>query len=251
MTRDQAKEILAICRLDTADRNDPEFLEALQLAASDPELNHWLNQQQEFHRQNRERLRALEVPADLKARIFDQRPPTIPAVWRRREILALAAMLAIAAPVILFLGSALFTEGHGLIFEKFEQRMTSFALKTYQMDIRTNNPAAVRQYLASKGAPADFPVPTNLERLTVKGGGRLSWQNNAVSMMCFELPDKETVFMFIMDKAALRGALPPERPEITPGKRLSAARWTKGDRVFLLAAAKSPETLGRLVEDQP
>ena len=41
MTRDQARQILAACRLNTADQTDPQFAEALELAMSDPELNQW------------------------------------------------------------------------------------------------------------------------------------------------------------------------------------------------------------------
>lgn len=252
MTRDQAKEILIHCRLNTADQTDPEFLEALQLAASDPELNQWLNQQQEFHLQTREQFREIKIPAGLKEQILAAKPviETIKPIWRRAEVWAIAAMLAVAIPAALFIGSAFFVEGHALIFEKFEQRMTSFALKTYQMDIRTNNATVVRQYLASKGAPADFPVPPNLERLPVKGGGKLTWQNRPVSMMCFDLPDNETAFLFIIDKHQVNGALPPEQALIRPGSRLTTARWTKGNRIYLLAASKTPETVGMLAEDR-
>jgi len=113
------------------------------------------------------------------------------------------------------------------------------------MDIVTNSEPAVRQFLASQGAPADFLLTPGLEKMPVKGGGRLSWQNQPVAMMCFSLPNNETAFMFVMDRSTI--AKEPTEIEVTPGKNLSSVAWSKNGKVYLVAAAERPEVLQSLI----
>jgi hypothetical protein len=243
MTAQEAKEILVRYRLHTADETDPEFAEALQFALADPELSQWLHDQQSFHDAMRDQLCAIEPPADLKARILAEKPQpkkAWPPFWGWYEIATVAACLAILLAGIIFLFNF---EGHGLIFEKFRARMVSFALRTYQMDILTNDATAVRQYLASNGGPADFSVPPSLAKLPVKGGGRLTWQNRPVSMICFNLPDNQTLFMFVIDQQHVAGALPKSQPVANQEKKLATVEWTENGKAYLIAAATDPKTL--------
>jgi hypothetical protein len=244
MTREEAQEILLLYRPGQPAEADAAMTEALRLAERDAELKRWLEQHLEFQANVAKQMRAIETPADLKARIMAGATPT-PKVARRftpRQILAIAASII----VVLTLGDwGLSRRGEDApTFANFRSRMTSFALRTYEMDIVTNNPAAVRGYLATHGAPADFGLTAGLAKLPVKGGGRLTWQNQPVAMMCFNLADDQTAFMFVMDQKAV--ITPPPPFEIDARKNFSSVSWTKDGKVYLLAAAKRPDVLAAL-----
>lgn len=244
MTPQEAKEILARYRPNTADETDPDFAEALQYAQTNPELRQWLSDQQEFHAMVRRQMQAIEPPRDLKDRILAGMPPEpkVVALWQRKEFMALAASILVILGASLFWASPTTEE---LNFAGWRSRMVSFALRTYQMDILTSDAQAVRSHLAKSGAPADFEVTPALAKLPVKGGGRLSWQNRPVSMICFSLPNNETLYMFVMDETSLPGAKPTQ-PTIETDKRLATAAWSANGKVYLMAAATDAKTLGAL-----
>jgi hypothetical protein len=245
MTREQAEEILLLYRPSRgSSETDPEMAEALRMAASDPELSRWLEQHREFQAHIEKQISTIEPPADLKSRILagakvaDRKETFL----RRHHVWAIAAAI-----VILFALSDWWLSGTRDVrsFVNFRSRMTQFALRSYQMDIVTNSGPVVRQFLASEGAPSDFLLTPGLEKLPVKGGGRLSWQNQPVAMMCFSLTNNQTAFMFVTDRNGI--GKEPAGIEVTLGKKLSSVAWTKNGRVYLLAAAERPDVLKALV----
>jgi hypothetical protein len=245
MTREQAQEILLLHRATSRSNDlDAETAEALRLAASDPELARWLEQHREFQAHVEKQMAAIEPPPDLKSRILAGAHVTgqKETFLRRQHVWAIAAAI-----VVLFALSDWWLAGNrdDRSFANFRSRMSEFAVRSYQMDIVTNSGPVVRQFLASQGAPADFALTPGLEKLSVKGGGRLSWQNQPVAMMCFSLTNNETAFMFVMDRSGI--AKEPTEIEVTPGKNLSSVAWTKNGRVYLLAAAERAEVLQSLI----
>ncbi len=245
MTRDEARELLRGWRPHHAEVADPEIQQALEQAKSDPELGQWLQEQQNFHAKIRDELRRLGTPEGLKQSILEGCELRPRFRWNR-PLLALAASL-----VLLLAGSAYWltrTRPDERSFANFHSRMTSFALRTYQMDIVSSEDRAVRDYLLTHGAPADFALPPGLAQLPVKGGGRLSWHNRPVGMMCFSLPDDETAYMFVIDQNAVTGLKALPNITTTSGDNLSTAAWSHGGRLYLLAAATPPETLSALAD---
>jgi hypothetical protein len=132
-------------------------------------------------------------------------------------------------------------------FANFQARMINFALRTYAMDILSSDQNQVREYLAAHGAPADYSLTPALSKLPVKGGGRLSWQNHPVGMICFTLPQNETLYLFVIDRSSVPdGTAASKVSTVSPGKHLSTATWSDGKRIYMLAApleAKALETL--------
>lgn len=242
MTREQAREILLLHR--SGADNDPELAEALRLASDDPELRQWLEQHREFNASISKQLQGIEPPADLKEHILARAKtaPQRPASIQRFPLWAAAAAIILLVATLDFWLSR--NSADARTFANFRSRMTSFALRSYQMDIVTNNPAAVRDYLAKNGAPADFPLTPGLEKLPVKGGGRLSWQNQPVAMMCFSLTNNETVFMFVIDQNAVEK--PAATPQATSGRTVNSVTWNREGKIYLLAAAETPERLASL-----
>lgn len=242
MTHEQAKSILATYRPGQDSGNDPEIEQALELARSNPELSKWLEAQVKFHETVHARLATIQPPADLKAKILASRKIVRPSFSMSKKIAvvaSIAASLLIAVGVIFFLNRP---PGEDRTYSGFQSRMVSEVLRVYAMDIRTNNPAAVRDYLATRGAPSDFPLPRKLESTPVLGGAKLSWQASPVSMVCFEGPKKETLFLFVIDKDRIAGGALPTNPQYSEVKGLPSVTWVSGNHLYLLS--------GKVSEDQ-
>jgi hypothetical protein len=245
MTREQAQEILLLHRPSRREgKADAEMAEALRMAAADAELGRWLEQHSEFQAQVEKQIDSIEPPADLKSRIFAGARVS----EKKESLLSRHQVWAIAAAIVVLFAVSdwlLSRNRDDRSFANFRSRMTEFALRSYQMDIVTNSGPVVRQFLASEGAPADFLLTPGLEKLAVKGGGRLSWHNQPVAMMCFSLTNNQTAFMFVMDGGVV--AKEPSEIQVAAGKDLSSVAWAKNGKVFLLAAAERPEVLQMLV----
>ena len=125
-------------------------------------------------------------------------------------------------------------------FADFRLRMVNAALRQYRMDIVTNDMSQVRQFMAKRGAPADYTLAKGLERLQLTGGGFLKWRSNPVAMVCFDRGDKEMLYLFVMDGAATKDA-PPARPLVTKVNKLTTASWSRDGKTYLLAGPDESE----------
>ena len=235
MNRAEAKEVLLLYRPGTADADDPQVAEALELARRDPELGGWFAQHRAFQKAMRAKLQQIEVPAHLKSSLLIQggsRPAAIPPrPWWRRPI-----WLTATAVVLLLLGLAALRLRPRVPdrFANYESRMVSEAQREYGMDLETNDMRQLRQFMARHGAPADYFVPRGLERLQLTGGGRLIWRSNPVAMICFDRGDKQMLFLFVMKRSAVKDP-PPDTPRLSKVSRMLTATWTRGDNTYILA----------------
>jgi len=231
----EAKKVLLLYRPGTADVADPQMAEALELAHRDPDLGRWFEQHRAFQKAMRAKFQQIEVPAHLKASLLIQgaaQPRIItPQAWWRSPV-----WLSAAAVVLLLLGLA----GAWLKprtpdrFANYQTRMVSQVLREYRMDLVTNDMRQIRQFMAQRGAPADYDVTQGLERLQLTGGGLLTWRSNPVAMVCFDRGDKQMLFLFVMKRSALKDP-PPETPQLTRVREMLTASWTRGDKTYFLA----------------
>ena len=243
MTSIEAREILLLYRPGAADAADPQMAEALALARQDPELGRWFEQHRAFQKAMRAGFRQIEVPAHLKTSLLIQKPAqrtfVTPQFWWRRPV-----WLSAAAAVLLMLGLA----GAWLRprspdrFANFQSRMVGAAQLQYRMDLETNDMQQVRQFMASRGAPADYDMTRGLERLQLTGGGRLTWRSNPVTMVCFDRGDKQMLFLFVMKRSAVKDP-PPETPQLAKVRQMLAASWTHGDNSYVLAGPEEADFL--------
>ena len=239
MTFAEAKQILLVYRRGIDDAAEPQTAEALALASRDPELGGWFQQHCAFQDAMRAKLREIELPAQLKVRILAQRKVIpLPTWWRRPAWLAAAACLAL----LIGLASLWFRPAKADEFANFQARMVSTALREYRMDIVTNEMSQVRQFMAARGAPADYVVGPGLSRLQLTGGGLLRWRNHPVSMVCFDRGDRQMLYLFVMDRSALKDP-PPSTPRVTQVRELVAASWSQGDKTYVLAGPEEPDFL--------
>ncbi|MBA4147990.1 MAG: hypothetical protein H0X66_07715 [Verrucomicrobia bacterium] len=245
MDNHQAKQLLIDYRPGLAEPTR-EMTEALALAERDPNLNEWFTGQQRFHGSIRSQLRAIEVPADLKSQILAGRKTT--PLWRKHLML-----YAAAAALILFIGlETMWLEQtrEEISFAGYQNRMIGFAVREYRMDLLSEDPKEIRNFLAERGAPTDYVLPSAVESLPAMGGARLSWQGKPVSMLCYKLKANEIAYLFVLNETALpSGEVLSSMPEFATIKGLNTARWKRGSNVYLLAAPLPENELRGLVQD--
>jgi uncharacterized membrane protein YbaN (DUF454 family) len=234
----EAKEILLLYRPGTRDAEDPQILEAMELARQDPELAKWFAQQQAFQSAMRAKFREIEAPTHLKANLLAGRKIVRPhPIWQS------PAWLSAAAIFVALLGLAVFWLRPSLPdrFSHYRESMVGFAVRMYGMDLVTSDKNQLRQFLAAKGAPADYELTQGLAKLQLKGGGLLRWRDNPVSMVCFDRAGS-TLFLFIMKRSALKDPPPTiiSKPKLAEIDGLTTASWTQGEDSYLLAGPNEP-----------
>lgn len=238
MNRRGAQQILLLYRPGTSDGTDPEVAEALAALESDAELRRWFDAHCAFQQALQRKFRQLPVPDDLKQRILAGRR-IIPLRVERRRV----GIWAAAAALVLLLGVMavwLSSPRPPDRFEDFRVRMVRTALREYRLDVVTNDMAAVRQFMAQGGAPADYVVPDGLGRVPLAGGGLLKWRGHPVSMVCFDRGNRQMLYLFVLDRAAVKNA-PPSVPQVAKVNKLVTASWSRGNRAYVLAGPDEPD----------
>jgi hypothetical protein len=250
MNRDDAKNILVLYRPGTADAADPQIVEALALVKHDAELAHWFDEYCARQEVLRAKFRQIPVPAGLKEQIISEQAARGKIIdWRR-----LPALTAIAAAVVVLFAFAApllqsFKSDNTLAV--YQNRMVGTALRTYVMDLTTNNPEQIRAYLGQNHAPADYVLPASLEKIAVAGCAIESWQGTKVSMICFRtgkpLPPGEPsdLWLFVVDRALVKNAPPAGPPQLARVNQLMTAVWAQGDKLYLLGTEGDEQTIRR------
>jgi len=247
MNRDEARTILLLYRPGTADAGDPEVAEALTLAKNDPELTSWLVDHCARQEALRAGFRRITAPAGLSGQIISEQAASEKvAVRRQKSVLVMAlvvATLVVLTP--LWLQHRVNDDG----FEMYRNRMASIALRPYGMDLATNSPVPIRDYLAQNQAPSDYILPAPLEKTAMTGCAIEDWQGTKVSMVCFRtgkpLPpgEQSDLWLFVIDRSRVKQAPPDGSREFVRINRLQMVTWTEGDKLYLLGVKGDEQTL--------
>jgi hypothetical protein len=252
MNRDDAKQILLLYRPDAVDVVDPQVSEALALAKQDAELAGWFTELRIRQERLRAKFRQIQAPAGLKEQIIsEQAARERIIVWRRA-----AALTAVAAAVVVLLTLAVFRferAGNDNTLALYQNRMVGAALRVYAMDLATDNPAQIRDYLKQNHAPADYVLPAPLEKVVTTGCAITSWQGAKVSMICFRTGkplapgEQSDLWLFVIDRNLVRNAPPAGPPQLARVNQLITATWTQGDKLYLLGTEGDEQTIRKLL----
>lgn len=238
MNHDEAKQILRLYRPGTADADDPQIAVARGLAKRDDELGNWLRKHLAQQDVIRDKFRRTPVPKGLKEQILSEEAARQRRMyWQPRLAWAAVAMLVLLASLAMFWFPYSRKDDTLAIFQN---RMAGIALRGYAMDLVTNSPEQVRSHLARNHAPADFVLPAALQKATLIGCAVETWQDVKVSMVCFRTgrplaPGQQSdLWLFVVDRASVRGFPPDAVKQISKVNRLMTAAWTQGDKLYLL-----------------
>lgn len=244
MNHDEAKTILMLYRRGTADADDPQIAGALALAKREPELARWLEEHSARQEALRSKFRQITVPAGLKEQIISESAARAMTISRQRRNTVFAAVAAMASVVILLIVLSSSWLPHRQNDDNtlaiYQNQMVRIALNPYGMDLTTNDSEQVRAYLATRQAPADYDLPPALQKAALTGCAVEGWQNVKVSMICFRtgkpLPPNQSsdLWLFVVDRASLKGAPESSQPRFAAVKGLITAVWAQGDKVYLL-----------------
>ncbi len=233
MDRGQAREVLLRYRPGRDDTIDPQIVEALALLERDPELALWFEQQQRVDDVIRARFRETPVPADLKQRILAEQKIVRPDfAWRRPVLIAAAAAVVVLGALAAWMISKS-AASDGL--SAYRTYMVTYVSDPYMMNVRASNFDELRQVLAQRKWPTDFIVPDRLRTVTVVGGGAIEWNGHKVALACMK-QDNHGVWLFVVEKSALRDAPATQIPRVNTVNAMPTATWTQRGNTYLLTA---------------
>jgi len=239
MDRDQAKEILLRYRPGRDDMIDAEMRQALALVDRDTELARWFEQQQRADETIRARLRETPVPADLKQRILaEQKIVRVDFGWPKPVLFAAAA----AVVVLSVIGLWVYRDRTGNGLSAYRTGMVQYVASGYSMFIKAGSFDELRQVLAQKSWPTDFSVPDSLRNVTVIGGGALQWNGHKVDLACMKA-DNRGLWLFVVEKAAIRNAPATVAPQIKTVDPMATAVWSQDGDTYLLVVQGDQQSL--------
>ena len=239
MNKNQAKKELLRSRKGRFDPEDVEFNRAVELSQSDGELLDWWIRQQAVNGAIADRFRKLEVPESLPVQIASQYQKTVSySKWRRFSAPAIAAAIALLLALIFYQVQPIPAKD----FESFRDRMARTVIREYRMDLNSNDLGEIRRFLAGNQGHPDFHVHRGLESTTPIGAGKLTWNGEPVSMVCFEKEADQMLFLFVIDREDLSGT-PGDSPEFQPVSHLATASWSHSGKTYVLASQAGMDDL--------
>ena len=244
---DEARLLFSAYRPGGKDADDPVFAAAIEAAKNDPQLAQWLAEQQAFDAAVAAHLRAVEIPADLRAKILAGA-----AVSRRRAWWAAPRVWAIAAVLAVFAGIAAFWPGkadgladwqkHGLaVLDEIVAAREPFDLKHQEASV-------LAEWLSGHSVPHLGVLPGALEGKPTLGCKTIAWDGHKMSLVCFDLGGGVIVHLFTTERAGL-AHLPPDGPaHFAQDGAWTVAMWNEGGKTLMLATDKGEEPLRRVLQ---
>lgn len=247
MDKQEAKMILQSYRPGGQDAGDPAFAEALALARLDPELGEWFRQQTEFDQALSERLPGAPVPVDLRNAILaghrsDAQLLRPAFTWWKSPALAWAAAI-----VLLFAVAFLFRdEGQPtLALAAYRTAMTGHLDRGFKFDVQSGSPAELQKWLEFERKFGAVELPPELGAGESIGCRIFDFEAKQSALICFTLPSKEVVHLFMTDGRAFDAAGFDEGVICTPCSDWNTATWRQGSMIYLLVGRVAE---GELVE---
>jgi hypothetical protein len=237
----EAKTILLLYRPGTADAEDPQIAAALALTKSDAELEQWFAQHCARQNALRAKFRQVGAPAGLKEQIVSEQLAEIRRHARRKEKVTLAVALSVTFAALVFIAITLAPrfQGPDTSLAVYQTQMAGIATGGYGMSLLTNDLTQIRAYLAQNDAPADYHLPAPLEKIPAAGCAIQAWSGKKVSMICFRTnpalaANQSDLWLFIVDRQAVKHAPATEAPQFAPAGPLFAAAWVQDDKLYVL-----------------
>jgi hypothetical protein len=246
MNRDEAKYILRSYHLDGRDAEAPEFQEALEMLNHDPDLAAWFAQERSIDQKLSQRFQAFLVPPELKGQLLAARKiVSMHNCWRPRVwVGAAAACFALVAALAFILTGP--TQRRPLA--EYHAFIADTAAKLDHLDIETTNVVQIQTWLAKHSAPEGFVIPAKLNEKSRVGCRVFSWNEQKVSLICFELGNNKTAHLFVMDRSVLSDLPSDDKPRFQTSRNgIGTAMWSDAQRVYIVALKDGEDDLRRLL----
>jgi hypothetical protein len=243
MDNREAKFILNAYRPGGQDASDPRFVDALQQAWRDPVLERWFVDSIAFDTAMTEKLRAIEVPRDLRESILAGVKVSRPLRWPKpfiRWAIAAAALISMA-----ILGSLIWQNTRPAHLAGWQNEaldvVSSLVRNESSFDAQSHNASELVAWLRANHAPAAQTLPQSLDKLQSLGCKTFSWNGTAVSVICFMRSDGGLIHLVTMNTPAASG----RTPRLVQRDHWATATWREGNMTYMLALEGSPDQLRR------
>ena len=244
MNREEAQFILGAYRPDSEDAQDPQFQEALALAARDPALARWLAEEQALHRAFAAKLRAGPIPPDLKKQLLLARATNRRAPWWRQPVWLAAAGFAVLAAVG---GSLVLRQATDPDFARFRREMAATSTNmSGHAAVWGLDAAGYRQWLATHEGDSGFILPPGLADKGISACKVIAWHEARVTMLCFKFSGQH-VDVFVVNEANFPAAKFGPAPTFHADGAVNTAMWRRDGKVYLLAGAIAKSELQALL----
>lgn len=249
MDNESARIILSAYRSTGADASDPVFADALEQARRDPALAEWFAGQRAVDERMCAALQSVIPPAGLKSRILAS--GRVIEFSGRRSWWSRPAWLALAASILILLGVT------AVFFQKETARHIPLAVLTDEIfQIQKNMPslgamssdtAELRRWLADRGTPHDFAIPSGLHDKMGIGCQVYSIRGSKVSLICFQLENKQMAHYFVTDRRNLTDSPAIGQTIYLQKDGVTFATWSDDRRTYVLASTVPADELKRLL----
>jgi hypothetical protein len=246
MNREQAKSILRSYRPGEQETEDAQLRQALELLEHDPELSTWFAEEQAVDARLSKSFQQFPLPPDLKGQLLAARKVVSPPLWWRRPawISAAAACVALlGALAILFTRSA----AHGN-FSEFRSFVADTAASLDHLDLETSDYQKIQEWLQGHSAPNTFTIRGKLNAKSSVGCRLFQWNEQKVSLVCFEIGNHKVAHLFVMDRSALSNSPVAGPPQFSTARNgIGTASWSDGSQVYVLALKDGEQELRQLL----
>ena len=241
MNNEEAKLILQAYRPGGQDANDPRFREALEQAQRDPELARWFANEQALDSRISTKVQAaIKPPAHLKSQLLAQRKIVRPVAWWKMPAWQLAAAACLA--LLITIAAVWLKPARATGFAQYRDEMAEFAGKRLdRLDLMSRDVPEVRRWLAQKESHGDLVIPAGLDGRPSLGCRLLDWKGHKVSLVCFELENKQVAHLLVVDSAAFKDA-PTESPVFNQVGNVATASWSRGGKTYVVASKEASQT---------
>jgi hypothetical protein len=238
MTREEAKEILAVYRPGTDDQHDPIFAEALALAHSDPVLTAWLEESTTFDRQLRSALGHVTAPPNLRDAILAERKIIRPHPWWHRKLSA--REMAAAAAIVLAVSLAVFWLAQRPVrFDDFRREIADQSWGSApHVELKTDKLADVHGFLRAQHLSTDFALPSTLAESEIRGCSVMHWHGREIPVLCFSSKGQH-LHLAIVERSLFPDA-PSNSPQTDRWEAWRTASWSKDNHTYLLTGLSTP-----------
>lgn len=254
MTPEEARIVLGSMRPDRSDAEDPLFREALDLVESDEELREWFEGHQAVDRMVAEKLRALELPADLRTGIHASLSATRRGNrWKRAGILfAVAALMAAVAVPLILMKKRSADSGVSLAksdSESFRGDMLHEIETLTGFDFVSADVGQIREWMDAQERFPGFPLPGGIVGWPSLGCKVVDWRGRRATLICFK--ENESAPGPSAHLVIVEGTLFPDLKgtRFTIRDDWSTVVWNSGGRTYFLATPRTEAELRRMLGD--
>ena len=254
MNIERAKELLSGNIDIPGDDLGNEMADALELLETSPELQNWMEQQEHMDPVLSGALNSTPVPDGLEEKLLQ----TVGAAKRANRanthwilwVGSLAAVVTFATVALQFT-----PQGERIIqgvqqsvsgttpddFDHLRDGMAYYIRNVYfRLDHVASDLDSIENWLMDNKAPVHEFVPEELLALKPIGCKELSWQGNAVSLVCFHTGDGNIIHLFIMDRGSAGAEAYAGMENVIVSNDLETGGWTTEKKVYVLVGS-SPD----------